>query len=247
MSVRIAGGALAGRSLAGPPRRRNPAGPEGARPTAVRLRKSLFEVMGDELAGARVLDVCAGVGTLGFEAISRRARECIFVERSPQLARLVERNGNRLGLNSFRVVIGDGIRELRRLRIAGERFGVVLLDPPWDYWETGTGLRLLAEAIPLAPLVVAEHRSSWSPPIAIGPGQDSTASASGDLVAAVKTRTTSIGDGAFSLYRWEGPVDKTHTRSTTKSQSLPFRSEAEFTPNVARSRSGIGEEPADRS
>ena len=213
MTVRIAGGTLAGRSLAGPPRARSrrpdPAGPEGARPTAVRLRKSLFAVLADELDGVRVLDVCAGVGTLGFEAMSRGARECVFVERSRQLAGLVERNASRLGLRPFTVVVGDGVRELGRLREAGEEFGVVLLDPPWEYWETGAGVRLLAGAIPLAPLVVAEHRSSWSPP----PGIDGMPSAGGDAPSAVRTRTTRAGDGAFSLYRWEGPVEKPRTLS----------------------------------
>ena len=207
MSVRIAGGALAGRALTGPPRtrpgRRDAGGSEGVRPTAVRLRKSLFAVLGDEVVSTRVLDACAGVGTLGFEAFSHGARECVFVERSPPLARLVALNASRLGLPPVRVIVGDGVRELRRLRVAGERFGVVLLDPPWGDWETGAGLRLLTAAIRLAPLVVAEHRSSWSPPAAVGPGDDGTPTAAGDAVTAIRTRTTRVGDGAFSLYRWQ--------------------------------------------
>lgn len=250
MSVRIAGGALAGRSLAGPPRarsgRQSPAGTGEARPTAVRLRKSLFAVLADELEGARVLDVCAGVGTLGFEAISRGARECVFVERLPRLARLVERNGNRLGLRSFRVIVGDGVRTLRRLRAAGEEFGAVLLDPPWEYWETRAGIRLLAEAIPLAPLVVAEHRSSWSPPPAIESGRDGSSGASGVAPAAIRTRTTRVGDGAFSLYRREGPVDGTRTLSQTNLRPVSSRSRAEFAPIVEKSVSGTGGKPPER-
>lgn len=251
MSVRIAGGALAGRSLTGPPRarsgRRNRAGPEAARPTAVRLRKSLFEVLADEFDGIRVLDVCAGVGTLGFEAISRGARECVFVERSPPLARLVERNASRLGLSSFRVVVGDGVRELRRLRAAGEDFGVVLLDPPWADWETEAGTRLLAEAIPLAPLVVAEHRASWSPPPEVGSGLERTSRAVADALAAVRTRTTRVGDGAFSLYRWVGTAEKPRTLSQTEMEPVLSRSEAEFAPNVEKSPSRAGKEPPGRS
>ena len=251
MSVRIAGGALAGRSLTGPPRarsrRQNSAAPGGARPTAVRLRKSLFAVLADELAGVRVLDVCAGVGTLGFEAISRGARECVFVERSPQLARLVERNASRLGLSAFTVVVGDGVRELRRLRKAGERFGVILLDPPWEYWETGAGIQLLAKAIPLAPLVVAEHRSSWSPPAAVGSVSNGPARTSENSVTAFRTRTTPAGDGAFSLYRWEEPVEKPRTLSQTEIKSVSSRPEPEFAPNMQESGSGTREEPADGS
>ena len=212
MSVRIAGGALAGRSLAGPPRARsrdgNPVAPEGARPTAVRLRKSLFAVLADELDGARVLDVCAGVGTLGFEAISRAARECVFVERSRRMARLIERNANRLGVNAFVVVVGEALRELRQFRDSGRRFEVVFLDPPWETWEAETGAQLIAEAIALAPLVVAEHRSSWTPPVRVAAGPNGEPRSAVPPPAGMKIRTTTAGDGAFSLYRREEETAK---------------------------------------
>ncbi len=207
MSVRIAGGAFAGRVLTGPPhadsRRRPLPATERTRPTAVRLRKSLFTVLADELAGARVLDVCAGVGTLGFEAISRGARECVFVERSPRMARLIERNANRLKVTAFELVVGDALRELRGFRNPGRQFGVVFLDPPWEIWEAGTGAQLIAEAIGLAPLVVAEHRSSWIPPLRVVVGPDSEPGAAVPPLAGLKIRTTTAGDSAFSLYRRE--------------------------------------------
>ena len=220
MSVRIAGGVFAGRLLAGPPRarapRKSPAASEGIRPTAARLRKSLFMVLADALAGARVLDVCAGVGTLGFEAVSRGARDCVFVERSPRLARVIERNGERLGAPSFRVIAGDATRELRRLRHAGKAFEVVFLDPPWEDWETGAGARLLTEAVPLAPLVVAEHRASWSPPPRAEAGLEAGPGTLSGSVAAVRVRTTAAGDGAFSLYRRETEAGEPGTLSQTE-------------------------------
>ena len=206
MSVRIAGGVFRGRGLTGPPRagspRRRPA-VELARPTAVRLRKSLFTVLADELAGARVLDVCAGVGTLGFEAISRGARECVFVERSPRLARLIETNAERLGVAAFELKVGDALPELRRLRDAGQVFDAAFLDPPWEVWDSEAGVGLLGAAIGLAPLVVAEHRSSWLPPprVAIEPGVEFQAPVR--PISGVNVRTTAHGDGAFSLYRRE--------------------------------------------
>ena len=162
MSVRIAGGSFAGRGLTGPPRTG-----ELARPTAVRLRKSLFAVLGDEMTGARVLDLYAGVGTLGFEALSRGARESVFVERSPRLGGLIERNAARLGTRAFELVVGDALRELRRLLRAGRAFDVAFLDPPWEIWESETGLELLRGAVGLAPLAVAEHRSSWTAPASV--------------------------------------------------------------------------------
>ena len=215
MSVRIAGGSFAGRVLTGPPRPggRRGVAPDGTRPTAARLRKSLFTVLADELVGVRVLDVCAGVGTLGFEAISRGARECVFVERSPRMARLVERNAERLAVDTFKLVVADALRELRRLRRAGRGFDVAFLDPPWESWEAGTGVQLLAEAIGLAPLVVAEHRSSWVPPLRVVAGADDESNPAMPAPAGVKTRTTTAGDGAFSLYRREEAAEERRTIS----------------------------------
>ena len=201
MSVRIAGGVFRGRLLTGPPRaasRRRPLpAAELARPTAVRLRKSLFTVLADELVGARVLDLCAGVGTLGFEAVSRGARECVFVERSRRLARLIERNAERLGVTAFELRVGDALPEMRRLRDAGRGFEAAFLDPPWDIWDSEAGVRMLGEAVSLAPLAVAVHRSSWTAPpsVVFAPG-----SAARPL-AGQRTRTTTAGDSAFSLYR----------------------------------------------
>lgn len=206
MSVRISGGVFRGRVLTGPPRAASRRGPVQAadriRPSAVRLRKSLFSVLAGEMAEARVLDLCAGVGTLGFEALSRGARECVFVERSPRLGRLIERNAARLGTSAFELMVGDALGELRRLLRAGREFDVAFLDPPWETWETEAGLELLRGAVSLAPLVVAEHRFSWTAPPSVvvrpqGDPQSQLCPASG-----VKTRTTTAGDSAFSLYRW---------------------------------------------
>ena len=206
MSVRISGGVFRGRGLTGPPRvdsrrGRAPAA-DRTRPSAVRLRKSLFAVLAEEVAEARVLDLCAGVGTLGFEALSRGARECVFVERSPGLGRLIERNAARLGTNAFELVVGDALGELRRFLEAGREFDVAFLDPPWEMWESEEGMALLRGAVGLAPLVVAEHRSSWTAPSSIVVRPEREPQSQGCPASGVKTRTTAAGDGAFSLYRW---------------------------------------------
>ena len=206
MSVRISGGVFRGRVLTGPPRADSRVGParvaEQARPSAVRLRKSLFTVLAGEMAEARVLDVCAGVGTLGFEALSRGARECVFVERSPRLGRLIERNAARLGTSAFELMVGDALGELRRLLRAGKEFDVAFLDPPWEIWETEQGLELLRRAVSLAPLVVAEHRSSWTAPSSVVVRPEPEPQSPMCPASGVKTRTTAAGDSAFSLYRW---------------------------------------------
>ena len=205
MSVRISGGVFRGRVLTGPPRADSRSGRtpmvERARPSAVRLRKSLFTVLAEEVAEARVLDLCAGVGTLGFEALSRGARECVFVERSPRLGRLIERNAARLGTNAFELVVGDALGELRRFLRAGRGFDVAFLDPPWEMWESEQGMELLRGAIGLAPLVMAEHRSSWTAPSSVTVGPEREPQGEIRPPFGVKFRTTAAGDGAFSLYR----------------------------------------------
>lgn len=217
MSVRISGGVFRGRVLAGPPRAGSRGGPvpavERTRPTAVRLRKSLFTVLAEDVAGARVLDACAGVGTLGFEALSRGARECVFVERSPGLGRLIERNAARLGTNAFRLVVGDALGELRRFLGAGREFDVAFLDPPWEMWESERGAELLRAAVGLAPLVVAEHRSSWTAPSGVVVRPEREPQEHSCPRVGVKTRTTSAGDGAFSLYRWEKGNERADTQT----------------------------------
>ena len=205
MSVRISGGVFRGRVLTGPPRADSSPGRapmvERARPSAVRLRKSLFAVLAGEMAGARVLDLCAGVGTLGFEALSRGARECVFVERSPRLSRLIERNAARLGTNAFELVVGDAFGELRRFRRTGAEFDVAFLDPPWEIWESEAGVELLRGAVGLAALVVAEHRSSWTAPSNVVVRPEPEPQSRLCPLVGVNIRTTAAGDGAFSLYR----------------------------------------------
>ncbi len=198
MSVRITGGAFAGRLLFGPPHRGAPL--PGLRPTAARLRKSLFSVLADEVPGSWVLDLCAGVGTLGFEALSRGAGQCVFVERAPRMCRLIERNAEHLGVHSLRLVAGGAARELRRLAGVGTEFGIVFLDPPWRDWEAGPGLSLLEAAARLGPgVIAAEHRSGWAAPVRIGGGESEAA----PRKAFVRTRTLTAGDGAVSLYQRE--------------------------------------------
>lgn len=217
MSLRISGGRFAGRELVGPPaRRRRPAPGERragseARPTAVRLRKSLFEVISGEIEGARVLDGFAGAGTLGFEALSRGAAECVFVERSRQLRERIGRSALRLGLPGADLRAGPMERLLPALRRKGERFDLVFLDPPWEDWERrpGAARRLLAAAAALRPgLLVAVHRASQSLPAEIEVAVEAApAPGEADEVGYRSVRTTSAGDGAFRLYRPAAATD----------------------------------------
>jgi 16S rRNA (guanine966-N2)-methyltransferase len=118
--VRVVAGEFRGRRLAAPRGART-------RPTADRVREALFSMLG-EVSGARVLDLYAGSGALGIEALSRGAGSAVFVERNARAAAVIERNLASLGLEQ-KVVRDDAMRFLAR---AGGTFDLVFCDPPYD-------------------------------------------------------------------------------------------------------------------
>jgi 16S rRNA (guanine(966)-N(2))-methyltransferase RsmD len=104
------------------------------RPTSDRARAGLFDWLGPRrLDGARVLDLFAGTGALGIEALSRGASEAVFVERARGALRVLRRNLDELGLDErARVVEADLGRGLRTLAASLGTFDLVLADPPYD-------------------------------------------------------------------------------------------------------------------
>jgi 16S rRNA (guanine966-N2)-methyltransferase len=132
--VRVVAGEFGGRRL------RMPKG-AATRPTADRVREALFSMLGD-LSGARVLDLYAGSGALGIEALSRGADSAVFVERDRSAASVIERNLADLGLEQ-RVIADDALRFLARGQGV---FDVVFCDPPYDSGPRIAGT--LAERLP---------------------------------------------------------------------------------------------------
>ena len=102
----------------------------GLRPTTDRLRETLFNWLQGEVEGRRVLDLFAGTGALGLEAVSRGAEEAILVEREPGLVRSLEETVRRLKLTNVRIDQADALMWLARG--AEPRFDLVFLDPPFD-------------------------------------------------------------------------------------------------------------------
>jgi len=113
------------------------------RPTSDRARAGLFDWLGPRVDGMRVLDLYAGTGALGIEALSRGAREAIFVERARAALQVLRRNLDELGLRErARVVEADLARGLGPLAAKLGAFDLVLADPPYE----GDALeRLLAD------------------------------------------------------------------------------------------------------
>jgi 16S rRNA (guanine966-N2)-methyltransferase len=132
--MRVVAGELRGRRLRAPRGVRT-------RPTADRVREALFSMLGD-VGGARVLDLYAGSGALGIEAISRGAASTVFVEQDPRAVDAIERNLESLGLDEL-VVRDDALRFLGR---AEGTFDLVFCDPPYDCASRLAGP--LAERLP---------------------------------------------------------------------------------------------------
>jgi 16S rRNA (guanine966-N2)-methyltransferase len=118
---RIVGGRLRGRRLPIPSE-------SGLRPTADRIRETLFNWLAPVIPGARCLDAFAGSGALGFEAMSRGAGEVVLIEQSGTVVRQLEANARRLEMTGMRIVRGDAIRWLEG---SGQPFDIVFLDPPF--------------------------------------------------------------------------------------------------------------------
>ena len=111
------------------------------RPTSDRVREAIFAILGS-VEGAHVLDLFAGSGALGLEALSRGAAHAVFVESDPTAVKTIERNLEKLALEG-RIVRSDATRYLAR---TAERYDVVFVDPPYEMVES---LRMpLAEHLP---------------------------------------------------------------------------------------------------
>lgn len=135
--MRIIGGELKGRRLPSPTW-------SGLRPTSDRLRETLFNILAGDVAGALVLDGCAGTGALGLEALSRGAAGVTFVDRDARAVALIETNLERCGVAArSRVVRGTLPGALERLD-AAITFDLVLLDPPYEYDDRAIGAILSA-------------------------------------------------------------------------------------------------------
>ena len=160
--MRVTGGLIGGRRLIAPRGRQT-------RPTAAKVREAIFNILGPPPEG-NVLDLYAGTGALGLEALSRGAASAVFVEREHAPLTALRRNIKELGLGSRATVIGADVRTgLRRLSATGTRFSWVFLDPPYVKETEGVLAELSGSSL-LTPcaVVVLEHDRRNRPPESVG-------------------------------------------------------------------------------
>ena len=104
------------------------------RPTGDRVRESAFQLIGP-IEGARVLDLFAGSGALGLEALSRGAARAVFVERDRDACRVITQNLEKLRLTSATVLCRDVLDVLREERTRRRRYDLILADAPYEDWD----------------------------------------------------------------------------------------------------------------
>ena len=172
--MRLTGGSDRGRRI------KAPRGPR-TRPTAAKIREAIFNILGPPPDGA-VLDLFAGTGALGLEALSRGARRVVFVERERQALSVLRQNLRELGVESRSTVIAADVRTgIRRLaasiskedRFSEDRFSWVFMDPPYAK-ETEAILAELSDRDLLAgcAVVIVEHDKRHRPRVDWGPFSD---------------------------------------------------------------------------
>lgn len=171
--MRIIAGEYKGRNLKSPPSMQ-------VRPTSDRLRETLFNVIAPQIEGARFLDLCAGSGAVGIEALSRGAEHVTFVDRSRRSCQLIESNVALCRIPEEQYVIYQTTAEEFLRDASAESWDIVFFDPPYkeDYLRT---LRLLKGG-----LVVVEHHHKNPLPETIG--------------TLVRTRVLKQGDSSLSFY-----------------------------------------------
>jgi 16S rRNA (guanine(966)-N(2))-methyltransferase RsmD len=161
------------------------------RPTSDRLRETLFNILGPAVGGATFVDLYAGTGAVGIEALSRGAHHAIFVEQHPPAVTLIRHNLESLGIGAEAEILGmDVARAIERLEVRRVHAQFIFLDPPYAAdVEYESALETLGESPLVAPegRVIVEHLRKRE-----------LAERVGDLELA---RFVEQGDAALSIYR----------------------------------------------
>lgn len=151
--MRVIAGRAKGRRLKAPRGR-------DLRPTAGRVKESLFDILPHDLSGFKILDLFAGTGNLSIEALSRGAAEAALVDVSRKAEKVIRENLEASGFSDrSKVWVASVVRSLRLLSRRGEKFDLVFLDPPYEKGWVGKTLRAIGqeELLREAGILVAEH------------------------------------------------------------------------------------------
>ncbi|HYP29114.1 MAG TPA: 16S rRNA (guanine(966)-N(2))-methyltransferase RsmD [Blastocatellia bacterium] len=141
------------------------------RPTSDRLRETLFNILAPRVRGSRFLDICAGSGAVGIEALSRGAAHATFIERARPACSVIRENLDAFASeDDARIINRDAAQAVSRLREEGESFDIAFLDPPYASGLYSQVMEKLSEGglVSGDGVVVVEHRSKTPPREAYG-------------------------------------------------------------------------------
>ena len=144
----------------------------GLRPTSGRVKEALFSILGDRLSGATMLDMFAGTGAIGIEALSRGAARVLFVESHPASLALLKTNLHQCGLlGNTEVYPGESRTFFPHAARHGLAFDIIFADPPYRDDSASTLLPLLGQSAMILPhtVVVLEHPTKHQIPPRVGP------------------------------------------------------------------------------
>jgi 16S rRNA (guanine966-N2)-methyltransferase len=150
------------RVISGKAKGRRLIAPKGSaiRPTADRIKESLFNILPRDFSSRKILELFAGTGNVSIEALSRGAESALLVDASERSARVIRENLRRLELSDrAQVWVMPVRRALNAVARQGQKFDIIFLDPPYDQKLVGRSLELIASINPIYPsaVVVAEH------------------------------------------------------------------------------------------
>ena len=133
------------------------------RPTSDRVKEAIFDILQDQIEGRQVLDLFAGTGALGIEALSRGARGAVFVEESPRSLTVLRKNIEECRVKDRARVLAREVKTgIKILEAKGESFQIIFLDPPYGKGFAHKTLKALATSSIVSPdtLIVAEHAAT---------------------------------------------------------------------------------------
>ena len=166
------------------------------RPTSDRLRETLFNILADRISGSRFMDVFAGTGAVGIEAISRGAKEVVFIEDHAPAAGIIQKNLDSLEIRGgVRIILADALKALQRIAAVYQEetpaYDLIYVDPPYDAAKDYESVLTYLGTAPFlrdGSGVVVEHRRSSDLSVAFGKLQ--------------RVRVLQQGDASLSFYRY---------------------------------------------
>jgi 16S rRNA (guanine966-N2)-methyltransferase len=176
--MRIIAGTHKGRTLKAPKW-------DGLRPTSDKLRETLFNILQNRVAGARVLDVFSGTGAVALEALSRGAQSATCVDSDRRAAALIAENAALCRETERCAIIRNSVERALLTPLPGGPFDIVVLDPPYDYANLEAAVRDAGTQRAEDGIIVLEHASRVTPPAPAG---------------LTLTRTVKSGDSALTFY-----------------------------------------------